>query len=302
MSLDIKKIGLLANLGKPGVHTVLHQAVEAIISRGLEVYVDEQTVRSTGLEVTADPGFSLEKPDCDMWLVFGGDGTMLNAARHLLHSPHPVLGINLGRLGFLTSVNPDGLCEAMDMLLRGEFRIENRSMIRASGPVISDHHPEGMIALNDLVLSRVDATRMIEIRVRVNGQLLTDYRCDGLIVSSPTGSTAYSLAAGGPIVHPGAEVFTVTPICPHTLSNRSVILGLDSRIEVTSLSSTPPAMLTSDGQESCEMEPNRTIVITRAENPLRLIQLKGHQYFNTLRQKLQWSGLHNDPGGAGECQ
>lgn len=300
MSPEIKRVGLLANLGKPGISAVLQQAVDALLRKGLEVSVDAETLSKTGLNIEADPNYSFASSACDMWLVFGGDGTMLHAARHLTCSGQPVLGVNLGRLGFLTSVNPRELDDAVDMLMRGRFKIENRSMIHASGRDMSEHYPDGMTALNDLVISRVDASRMIEIRVRVNGQLLTDYRCDGLIVSSPTGSTAYSLAAGGPIVHPASEVFTITPICPHTLSNRSVILSLVSQIEVTCLSRNPPAMLTSDGQISCVIQAGKPLIIQKSQHPLRLIQLEGYEYFKTLRQKLQWAGLHNDPGSGSE--
>lgn len=302
MKSSIKRIGILANLSKHGVIPVLQQAVEAIAGRGLSVYIDEKTVRHAQLKTSPAKNFSLSHPECDMWLVFGGDGTMLQAARSLNFSSRPVLGVNLGRLGFLTSVNPAQLCRSVDMLINGQYDLENRSLIAAAGGSLKSHFPDGLIALNDMVITRVDASRMIELRVRVNGQLLTDYRCDGLIVSTPTGSTAYSLAAGGPIVHPSSDVYTLTPICPHTLSNRSVILGLDSEIEVTCLSRVPAAMLTADGQESCELSQGNPVIITRAANPLHLIQLHGHEYFKTLREKLQWTGLHNDPATTLECQ
>lgn len=295
MNLPIKTIGLLANLNKPEIIPVLKEAEKVILSNGLSIYLDSDTRNLANLTSEPSDTFSFDNPECDIWLVFGGDGTILHAARHMCHSPKPVLGINLGRLGFLTAVNPQDISNAIKMLLNGEFTIEKRAVIQATSPSLQDALPTGLAALNDLVISRIDASRMIEIRVRVNNNLLTDYRCDGLIVSTPTGSTAYSLAAGGPIVHPLSEVFTLTPICPHTLSNRSVILGLDASIEVTCLSKSPHAILTSDGQEAFEIQAGHPIIISRAQKPFQLVQLNGSEYFKTLRQKLHWTGSHQQP-------
>lgn len=292
MNQPINTIGIIANLQKPEIGPVLQDAEQVILDRGLSIYVDQTTADYACLKSSPSQKFSLENPACDLWLVFGGDGTMLNAARQIYKTSIPVLGVNLGRLGFLTSVNPNEFANAMDLVIAGDYKSENRSIIQAKGTSVESIFPSGLAALNDMVITRMDASRMIELRVCVNGQLLTDYRCDGLIVSSPTGSTAYSLAAGGPIVHPVADVFTLTPICPHTLSNRSVILSLDSTIEVTVLSEVPTAMLTSDGQESCELARGNPIVISRDPHPFRLIHLKGHEYFQTLQRKLQWSGSH----------
>lgn len=300
MNQPVKSIGFLANLDKPGIGEVLQNAEKAVLSMGLNVFVDQRTREFACLQSTESSDFSYESTGCDLWLVFGGDGTMLNAARQLYKSGIPVLGVNLGRLGFLTSVNPDGIEQALQLVANGDFVIEKRALIEARGAAVEKVFPMGLAALNDLVISRIDASRMIEIRVRVNNELLTDYRCDGLILSSPTGSTAYSLAAGGPIVHPVSDVFTLTPICPHTLSNRSVILSLDSEIEVTSISHSPQVILTSDGQEAIELKCGEPVIIRRAPEVFELIQLTGHEYFKTLRRKLQWTGSHLDrPDNAG---
>ncbi len=292
MKQNIKTIGLIANLNKPEIIPVLREAEKVIHANDLSVYVNKETCDLANLSCSPSKSFSFENPECDIWLVFGGDGTILHAARHVHNSPTPVLGINLGRLGFLTSVNPQDISVAISMLLNGDYAIEERAVIQATSPSLQDSLPDGLTALNDLVISRIDASRMIEIRVRVNNNLLTDYRCDGLIVSTPTGSTAYSLAAGGPIVHPLSEVFTLTPICPHTLSNRSVILGLDVTIEVTCLSKSPHAILTSDGQEAFEIQAGHPVIISRSPKTFQLIQLAGSEYFKTLSQKLHWTGSH----------
>ena len=173
----------------------------------------------------------------DLLVVFGGDGTMLHTARQIAGSQTPMLGVNIGGLGFLTAVPSDQLAAALKIVWRGEFRFESRALIEVTGVCKGKKIRE--TALNDIVVSRGAVSRLIALDVSVDGEPITRYRCDGLIVSSPTGSTAYSLAAGGAIVLPTAEVFVLTPICPHALSNRSIILPLSATLRVKP-SSPPP--------------------------------------------------------------
>jgi NAD+ kinase len=220
--------------------------------------------------------------------VFGGDGTMLRVAREAANSGTPILGINVGGLGFLTAVSSAQLPQALSCIWTGDFEVEPRSLIQATGRVYGRSLRQ--TALNDFVVSRGATPRLIEVEVRVDGAILTRYRCDGLIVSSPIGSTAYSLAAGGAIVSPNAEVFTLTPICPHTLSNRSVIVSLNSVVEVRVVSHRVETTLSADGQVQTQLAAGDTVTIRRSGNVIGLIRLAGASFFETLRQKLHWSG------------
>ncbi len=225
---------------------------------------------------------------CDLLLVFGGDGTMLRVARDVAGSRTPMLGINLGSLGFLTAVPSHQMKQALERVFRGEFEIDRRPLIEASSGAMAGRNAQS--ALNDFVISRGAGSRMIELEVRVDDELLTRYRCDGLIVSSPTGSTAYSLSAGGAIVSPSSSVFTITPICPHTLSNRSVVISMDSRITVKAIAPRPETLLAADGQVETTLHPGDTVLIRRSRRELCLLRLNGQSFFSTLRQKLSWSG------------
>jgi NAD+ kinase len=224
----------------------------------------------------------------DLLLVFGGDGTMLRVAREIAGSRTPILGVNIGSLGFLTGVPSDQLKPALRRVWNGEFTFESRALIQASGNC--NGRPLELTALNDLVISRGIASRLIELEVRVNGDPLTRYRCDGLIVSSPTGSTAYSLAAGGAVVFPTAEVIEITPICPHTLSNRSLVVPLSARIEVKVVSPKPATILSADGQVIRELSTGDLLTISRSRRTVRLMHLAGSSFCETLRRKLHWRG------------
>jgi NAD+ kinase len=223
-------------------------------------------------------------------LVFGGDGTMLGVAREIAGSPTPILGVNIGGLGFLTGVPSAELARALKCVWNGEFRFESRALIEASG--VGNGKKILASALNDIVVSRGAVSRLIALDVSVDGELITRYRCDGLIISSPTGSTAYSLAAGGAVVLPTAEVFAMTPICPHALSNRSIILPLSSKISVKAISPLPATILSADGQLIGELDAGDEIVIRRSRRAIRLMHLADSSFFEALRHKLQWRGAY----------
>lgn len=228
--------------------------------------------------------------EVDMLLVFGGDGTMLRVARDIAGSQTPILGINIGNLGFLTAVPSDGLTHALRQVWSGKFKFEPRALIEAN--IHSDGKPIRHSALNDLVISRGIASKLIELHVSVDSEALTRYRCDGLIISSPTGSTAYSLAAGGAVVYPTAEVFQITPICAHTLSNRSLVLPLTSAILVKVVSRKPATVLSADGQLVTELSSGDEVTIHRSRRTVRLMHLEGSSFFETLQVKLHWRGTN----------
>ncbi len=215
---------------------------------------------------------------------------MLRVARDLAGSQTPILGVKVGGLGFLTAVQAAQLAPALKQLWAGDYLIESRPLIQATGKGQGKTIAE--LALNDFVVSRGATSRLIELAVTVDAEELTRYRCDGLIVSSPTGSTAYSLAAGGAVVSPDSEVLTITPICPHTLSNRSVIVPMDSVVQVTVLSERVDTMLTADGQVQTPLSTGDFVQMRKSKFAVRLLRLRGSSFFQTLRQKLHWSGSH----------
>jgi NAD+ kinase len=271
-----------------GCRNLVRKASRLIQNLGHEVFLDAATARLAGFDGEHFPNAASLTRRVDLLIVFGGDGTMLRVAREIAGSKTPIVGINAGGLGFLTDVQSQQLPVALKQIFNGQTRLESRPLIEAEGSFGGT--PMMLQALNDFVITRGAAPRLIELEVRVNDEVLTRYRCDGLIVCSPTGSTAYSLAAGGAVVSPSAEVFTLTPICPHTLSNRSVIVSLDSLITVRVLSKRVETVLTADGQSPVPLAPGDQIEIRRSRHSIRLLHLAGSSFFETLRRKLAWSG------------
>lgn len=284
----IKRVGLTANPDKLAARSLIRRVARDIERQGRAVLTDAGTARLADLNIAAVPDIASLAREVDLLLVFGGDGTMLGAARSVAGLPTPILGVNIGGLGFLTAVPGKEIADVLPKLWKGNFTLEERSLIEAGGKVAGDSLYQ--LALNDFVLSRGATSRLIELQVEVNGEPLTNYRADGLIVCSPTGSTAYSLAAGGAIVSPTAPVLTLTPICPHTLSNRSVIVSIDSVIKVTVLSHKLEIFLTADGQVQLPLFAGNEIEIRKSPRTVRLVRLPHSSFFQTLRQKLAWSG------------
>ncbi len=285
----LRRIGLIANPEKPRSIAVIRKAVTQLKRLGRDILCDSVTAEFARLKTVptaTDPG-ALAK-QCDLLLVFGGDGTMLKVARETAGSGVPILGINAGHLGFLAAVQEADVTGALRTVIAGKFRVENRALLEA---VIHRNGSSAVqTALNDFVLSRGLASRLIELEVAVNGELLTRYRCDGLIASSPTGSTAYSLAAGGAIVSPDADVLTLTPICPHTLSIRPVVMSLDSVVQVTLISRRLEATLAADGQQQTHLSTGDRVLIRRSHQAVKLLRPEGSSFFSTLREKFGWSG------------
>ena len=282
------RIGLIGNPEKPAFRALIRQAAGLVTRSGRAVWTDAATARFTQLAGQTAPDAAAVARKTDLLLVFGGDGTILRAARETADLRTPILGINIGGLGFLTTVSAPGLGAALKQVWAGAFRLEARVLVEAAGRATGKafHH----LALNDFVVSRGGVPRLVELEVCVDGQPLTRYRADGLIVSSPTGSTAYSLAAGGAIIAPTAEVFELTPICAHTLSNRSLILPFASRIDIKVINPRPAVVLSGDGQTLHELAQGDTITIRRSRHSVRLVHLTDYSFFDTLRAKLGWRG------------
>ena len=286
----IKRVGLIGNSEKVSSAGALIKAARLLRKAGRTVFSDANTAELARLDgtVCADPA---ELADAvDMLLVFGGDGTMLRVAREIAGSQTPILGINIGGLGFLTAVPSSGLAQALRQVWSGNFKFEPRSLIEAR--IRCDGKPSRQSALNDFVINRGIASRLIELHVSVDGEPVTQYRCDGLIISSPTGSTAYALAAGGPVVYPTAEVFQLTPICAHTLSNRSLVLPLTSEISVKVITPKPATLLSADGELVTELSAGDEFTVHRSKRTVRLMHLQDTSFFETLRVKLHWRGAN----------
>jgi NAD+ kinase len=286
----IRSVGLLANSGKISSRTLVQSAARLIQRNGRKLFCDAATAQLAGLKCNSVADTTVLASKVDLLLVFGGDGTMLRVARDLAGSQTPILGVKVGGLGFLTAVQAHQLPAALKQLWAGEFMIESRPLIQASGKGQGKTIAE--LALNDFVISRGATSRLIQLAVTVDAEELTRYRCDGLIISSPTGSTAYSLAAGGAVVSPDSEVLTITPICPHTLSNRSVIVPMDSVVQITVLSERVDTILTADGQVQTPLNTGDFVQVRKSKFAVRLVRLRGNSFFQTLRQKLHWSGSH----------
>jgi len=286
----IRRVGLVANSEKPSAQSVVSRAARLIARAGRKVHSDAETSRLGGFTSIVHENSRLLGEAVDLVLVFGGDGTMLRVAREVAGLHTPLLGINIGSLGFLTTVSSDEMSKALRCIWQGRYNLESRALLEAHG--VFNGTKISCRALNDFVVSRGLDSRLISLDVSVDDELLTNYRCDGLILSSPTGSTAYSLSAGGVIVHPQAHVFQLTPICPHTLSNRSVIIGLDSRIKVKALSGRPETILSADGQHISEIPAGDSVTFRRSPHSVVLMRLTGTSFFNSLRRKLHWSGAN----------
>ena len=225
----------------------------------------------------------------DLAVVLGGDGTLLAMAKAIAESGHdiPILAVNFGSLGFLTEITRPELQQTLDAVLAGRSMFDQRMMLCAEATKASESH----MALNDVVFSRTALSRMIELSVSVGDQFVSAVKADGLIVATPTGSTAYNLAAGGPIVHPAMDALVLTPIAPHTLSNRPIVIPAEREVRVKSTSSNAgdEVYVTMDGQTGFGLQEGDELTITRAERPLRLVRSTTRSYFEVLRQKLKWN-------------
>ncbi len=286
----LRWIGLVSNADKPDAARTVRKAASLIQARGRKVAALGSTARQARLDVPTFPDLKSLRHAVDLLLVFGGDGTMLGVAREAAGSPTPILGINIGGLGFLTAVSSSGLAGALDHLWAKNYRFESRALLEAEARCGKRRNQ--LVAFNDFVIGRMHVSRLIELEVSVDHEPVTRYRCDGLIFSTPTGSTAYSLAAGGAVVYPTSKVMALTPISPHTLSNRSLILPSTSVIRVTSCNPAGSTLLSADGQTTSELEPGDTVVIRQSRRSVRLVHLAGSSFFEALRHKLHWRGAY----------
>lgn len=282
------KVGIIANTEKPGAKATIERLSGALTARGMSIHLDQEAAGFCGLPDGLDgPGLAAA---CDVIAVLGGDGTMLNAVAKLGANAKIIAGINIGTLGFLTSCT-DGEVEIFaDALISGNFKTSRRTLLTAT--VTSEDGTERHFhALNEVVLARGQTGRLVSLSAYVDGELLNHYRADGLIVATPTGSTAYSLSASGPLISPAAAATVITPICPHTLSQRSLIISDDALVELAPENADEaPMLFTVDGREIITIHHGDRIQVRKAAHCLNLLRLPGHSFYAALRQKLNWRG------------
>lgn len=286
MAEKFESIGLVVRQDMQARQDSIHRVVE-VLSRHAEVMVHWLQFDESGTDLDSMPLASLVE-DADLMISLGGDGTLLTTARALAGKNTPLLGINLGRLGFLADVSFDNFEAYVEAVLAGRYTVEKRFFIQG-------RYYEGeqllttKIALNDIILHSHQSASMIEYEIASGGDLIHIQRSDGVIVTTPTGSTAYALSGGGPIMHPSLETFAIVPICPHTLSNRPIVLPADQAIEVRLGRESLPAKVSYDGHSTQTVGLDNRIVITRYGESLRLLHPEDYDYFKVLRGKLYWS-------------
>jgi NAD+ kinase len=282
-----KTIGLIAHTGKPGVAELIHAVLEEFARFSMSILVEKETAALAGRK----PDGSVQQlaAKADLLVVLGGDGTILNVAGQLGEGIKPIFGINVGSLGFLTCSSSPAYREAVEGIAQGKITFSDRTLLK----VTIKNSQQGrapMIGLNDAVFSRGELSRLIRLRACVNGEPLTEFNADGLIVATPTGSTAYSLSAGGPILEPQSGVLVITPICPHVLTNRSIIVAESSVIEVEASEPDYPVYLSVDGRDSLTLAVGAVVTIRKADKTLPLAVMPDVSFFSVVRQKLKWSG------------
>lgn len=281
----MKKIGIVAKPDTSAAKTVLEELLPYLSKHGKETLMDTDTAAVAGL---SSPYPKSKLPSLvDMIIVLGGDGTLLSVARLVEGKDVPILGVNLGGLGFLTEVTLEELFPALGKIFKKAFVTDDRLMLKARilrrGEQVLDS-----IVLNDVVVSKGAIARMIRLEIYVDGQFVTSLRGDGLITATPTGSTAYSLSAGGPILHPSVDAMILTPISPHTLTNRPIVIPNTARIEVVLKTREEGTTVTFDGQVGCALKHDDVAEIRAAESKIKLIRSPDRNYYEVLRQKLKW--------------
>jgi NAD+ kinase len=293
LTAPLSRVGLVAKGRLGQAAGVIAELAGWLEARGVTAVFESDTAALVGVP-SGRPTFSRDDlpRQCDLVLVLGGDGTLISMAARIAQSGAnvPIVGVNFGSLGFLTEITLPEMYEALESVLAGTAQIEERMMLRAQTQRKGALH-ESRLALNDVVITKGAMSRIIDLAVTIGDQAVMRVRADGLIIASPTGSTAYNLAAGGPIVHPEVDAFVLTPIAPHMLTNRPIVIPASGevRVQPAAESSNDELFVTIDGQSGHPLEPDDVIVVSRAEQRLRLIRAATRTYFEVLREKLKWS-------------
>lgn len=278
------KFGIIANTSKEKVWEIIPQLVEWLSQKGVDFVLASDLAERTHVPGLEYVNRELLGELCDMIITLGGDGTILSTVRYVGESETPILGVNIGRLGFLAEITTDELFQGMENILKGSYKIERRMVLKAE--IVGKGRK--LCALNDIVLNRGDFSRTIKVETYVDGEHLNAYIGDGLIIATPTGSTAYSLSAGGPIVAPTLEAIIINPICPHDLAARPIIVPADKVIKIVGTSEHPEMLLCADGQEDCKLMSGEAVEVRKADYSIRLVECLGKSFYHLLRTKLNW--------------
>lgn len=285
--IEFRRIGVAVKKGDPRAFEVLDAALRQLSGEGRQFVADATVAAAASAEIEVG-----DITSTDLCLVIGGDGTMLHTARRLAEHGVPLVGINAGRLGFLADIMPAAMRDSLTAVFEGRYVEEPRAVLRV------EVHQHGEVqwsgpALNDAVIQKRDVGRMIEFETHINGSYVCSHRADGVVIATPTGSTAYALSAGGPILHPRMQAIAIVPICPHTLSDRPLVISGDSRIDIVMRDAeSAHAQVVLDGQEHRKLAPGTRVVIRQHEKPVRLLHPQGHDYYHVLRDKLHWGRDH----------
>ncbi|MBF0541245.1 MAG: NAD(+)/NADH kinase [Nitrospirae bacterium] len=279
----MKKIGIIVKTKDSNALKILKEIYNWAMNSGYQLFIEKEAAQIIGVN-----GYERKEMAelIDIMVVLGGDGTMLSAARVAAPKEIPILGVNLGGLGFITEISKDSLYPSLEKIINGVCNIEERLMLTANiyreGSIIAEH-----IALNDIVINKGSLTRIFDIETFIEHTYVTTYKADGLIISTPTGSTAYNLSAGGPILYPTLNCIVITPICPHTLTNRPIVINDDQTIELT-FKPQDDVLLTLDGQTGIALQPRDMVEIKKSKFKTRILLPCERDYFQILREKLKW--------------
>lgn len=285
---NFQTIGVIGKRTDPAVQPTLHALCALLRELGREVLVDDIHSALAAEAGVASVSRAELAARCQLVVVAGGDGTLLDAGRTLAAHGLPLLGVNQGRLGFMVDVNPDDLRDALQAVLEGDY-VQDDRLLLTTRIQRSEGAAEPVLAINDVVIRNFASIRMLEFETWLGAEFISQHRADGMIVSSPTGSTAYALSGGGPVVHPAVAALALVPICPHTLSDRPIVVPADRSVRlVLKGPENAQATVTCDGQISAPLAPGESVLIEQAPYPLRLLHPRRYQYFEVLRDKLHW--------------
>lgn len=286
MKNAFSKVVLIGKYKSPEMRDQILSMAKFLAGRSIDVSLEQNTARHCMIADYKTLGMSEIGSSAELAIVLGGDGTILSTARVLVDSGIPLVGVNRGRFGFLTDLSAEDMLTGMGSILDGEYSIEQRILLSATVLRDGEEKSQGC-ALNDVVVNKTGLARLIELEVNIDGHFVHRQRSDGLIIATPTGTTAYSLSAGGPILHPTLDAIAIVPICPHTLSNRPIAVNSASRVEITVIHS-DDAGVHLDGQLQMALQQGDRVLVQRAEKTVSLLHPKGHSHFNMLREKLNW--------------
>lgn len=269
-------IALFPNEKKKQSFELASQIRQFLETQGIAVVAEDEKASQIG----ARPISQVDTSQIKFLISMGGDGTILRISNRYSHLDAAIIGVNLGHLGFMADIPSSDIYPSLTDLIQGRYTIEQRLALEANG----------LRAVNDIVIHRAQNYSLIELAIHVDGAYVNTFVADGIIIATPNGSTAYSLAAGGPILSPGLDAIVITPICPHTISNRPIVLTADRKIEIQYSSDYAPIEVRADGLEAFPLKSGDTLTVKKSERPFKLVNLHRHEYFSTLRTKLAWSG------------